>query len=182
MKIKNFAIGIAIIILTISVVVYGVNTFYKQPEYNDFCPDVRTTQYIDNEVDCIANEGMWFEDGIPRIDNGKNVTGYCDRDYYCRQDYEDARESYSRNLFLIALPLGIAIIAFGALVFGLEAVGAGLMGGGIGVILWGVGGFWQFAQDWLKFLLSLIGLIVLIWLAYFLNKKFDKKGKRKKSR
>ena len=76
------------------------------------------------------------------------------------------------------MPLGIIIIAAGALIFGLEAVGAGLMGGGVGVILWGVGGFWQFAQNWLKFVLSLLGLIILIWLAYYFNKKFGEKKKK----
>ena len=53
----------------------------------------------------------------------------------------------------------------------------------------GTDGFWRFADDWLKFLLSLVGLVVLIWLAYYFNKKFEKKksflhtlGKRKGKR
>jgi len=69
------------------------------------------------------------------------------------------------------LPLGIIIIAIGALVFGLEFVGAGLMFGGVGIIVYGVGGFWRFAQDWLKFSLSAVGLVILIYLAYLMTKK-----------
>ena len=160
----------------------GVNTFYKQPEYNDFCPEVRAAVFIDNEEDCISGEGKWFEDGYLRPVGEKNITGYCDLDYYCRQDYEKAREVYSRNIFLITLPLGILIIVIGTLIFGLEAVGAGLMGGGVGVILWGVTGFWRFADDWLKFLLSLIGLIIIIWLAYYFNERLGKKVRRKNKR
>jgi len=98
----------------------------------------------------------------------------------CYDVYDNAMESYSRNVFLIALPLGVLIIATGALIFGLETVGAGLMAGGVGVILWGVMGFWRFADEWLKFILSLVGLMALIWLAYYFNKRFEKKGGKKR--
>lgn len=185
MSLKNVVIGIAIIILTISVAVYGVNTFYDSPQYGDFCGEFKTAEVINNSEQCEAIGGQWNTNIGPRLVSG--VEGYCDRDFTCRQELEDAREKYSRTLFLITLPLGIVVIAVGALIFGLEAVGAGLMGGGVGIILWGVGGFWRFADDWLKFLLSIVGLFILIWLAYYFNKKFEKKkvfpnifGKRKK--
>jgi hypothetical protein len=187
MSLKNVVIGIAIIILTISVAVYGVNTFYASPEYEDFCDESRIAEVIEDAERCEAIGGQWSVYDGPRSVDG--AEGYCDRDFTCREEYEDARETYSRNLFLITLPLGILIIALGALIFGLEAVGAGLMGGGVGIILWGVGGFWRFADDWLKFLLSLVGLVILIWLAYYFNKRLEKKkgfsnvfGKKKKEK
>ncbi|MBU2053109.1 MAG: hypothetical protein V1788_00955 [Nanoarchaeota archaeon] len=37
MKIKNAVLGIAIVVLTIFVTVYGINTFYEKPVYDDFC-------------------------------------------------------------------------------------------------------------------------------------------------
>jgi len=182
MSLKNVVLGIAIIILTISVVVYGVNIFYDSPEYTNFCGEFKTAEIIETSERCEAIGGQWTDRGgiliRPPTTEG-TVTGYCDRDFTCRQEYEQAREVYSRNLFLVTLPLGILIIAFGTLIFGLEAVGAGLMGGGVGIILWGVGGFWRFANDWLKFLLSLIGLVVVIWLTYYFNEKLHDKGKRK---
>tara|TARA_Y100000296_G_scaffold87409_1_gene133207 strand:+ start:2800 stop:2970 length:171 start_codon:yes stop_codon:yes gene_type:complete len=45
------------------------------------------------------------------------------------------------------------------------------MGGGVGIILYGVGAFWRFADDWLKFILSLVGLIAVIVMAYWFNSK-----------
>jgi len=184
MSLKNAVIGIAIIILTISVVIYGVHTFYKSPSYEDYCGEYRTQQVIENEQQCSDVGGQWTAQEIKCI-TAPCPQGFCDRDYTCRQNYEDANQAYSKTVFLIALPVGIAIIALGALAFGLEAVGAGLMGGGVGVILWGVMSFWQFADEWLKFMMSLVGLIVLIWLAYFFNQRFEKgklfkiKGRRK---
>ena len=41
MSIKNIVIGIAIIILTISVIVYGIGIFYDEPEYEDYCGEFR---------------------------------------------------------------------------------------------------------------------------------------------
>jgi hypothetical protein len=175
MNIKNVVIGIAIIILTISVAVYGINTFYDRPEYSDFCDEFLTAQYINNSAECDSVGGKWnVLDGPRTVDGSKD---YCDRNYFCGQEYENANEKYSKVVFMIAIPLGILVIILGAVVFGLEAVGAGLMGGGVGIILYGVGGFWQFAQDWLKFLLSLVGLVILIWFAHWFN---DRKPKRKR--
>ena len=180
MNIKNFVLGIAIIVVTISVVIYGINTFYENPKYENFCGEYKTQEIINNSVKCGEIGGMWNSYGeIPKPVNGETITGYCDRDYTCRQEYDDASKSWSRNIFIIAIPLGIIIIAIGALGFGLESVGAGLMGGGVGTILYGIGNYWRYTENWLRFIISLIGLIVLIWLAYYANNKWmKKKGKK----
>lgn len=178
MGIKNIVMGIGIIILTIFVTVYGINTFYPAPEYTDFCGEYKTAEYIDTEQRCTEVEGKWNTDNIaiPRKVETNEITGYCDRDYYCREDFDAAREKHSKIVFLIALPIGILIIIIGASLFALEAVGAGLMGGGVGTLIFGVGGYWRYSDDILKFILSLIGLVVLIWFSYWLNKQTHKKS------
>ena len=184
MSLKNVVFGIAIIILTISVSVYGINIIYDKPEYKDFCGEFKTAEIIDNPERCEEVGGMWNEYGILRpvpID-GKSVTGFCDRDYTCRMEFDEANEKHSKKVFYTALPIGIIVIAIGAFIFGLEAVGAGLMGGGVGIILYGVGAFWRFADDWLKFVLSLIGLIAVIWFAYWFNSNNWNIWKKKKKR
>lgn len=177
MSLKNIIIGIAIIILTISVVVYGVNTFYNRPEYSNFCEASHTGEVINTQIRCDKVGGKWSSYDYPVSEREEIIksTGSCDRDFICRESYDKAREKYSRNVFFVTIPLGILIIVLGAVVFGLEAVGAGLMGGGVGTMLFGIGGYWQYTQDWLKFILTLISLIVLIWFAYWFNKKYEKK-------
>jgi hypothetical protein len=181
MNIKNVVLGIAIIILTISVAVYGISLFYDAPEHADYCGEFKTLGNIDTSQECEELGGYWDVEGPRSIDGEEQ--GYCDKNYYCGLEYDDAYEIYSKKVFMIAVPLGIIVILLGAVVFGLEAVGAGLMGGGVGIVLYGVGGFWRFAEDWLKFAMSLIGLVVLIWFAYRFNGKgFNwqkKKGKGK---
>ena len=175
MIVKNWVIGIAIMVFSIFVVVYGMNTFYPSPQFNDFCNEDNFGKLIDNETSCVADGGKWFPNPAESLDNGKIIEGYCDLEYYCRQDYEDARESHFRVVFFIALPLGILIIALGAILFNLEAVGAGLMGGGVGTIIYGIGGYWIYSENWLRFLMSVVALIILIFLAYWLNKRYKKK-------
>lgn len=184
MNIKNIVLSVAIIILTIFVVVYGINTFYDKPKYDSYCGEFKTQEIIETQERCEEIGGKWilFNDGeIPRpVKPVEGIEeGYCDRDFSCRSEFESASENYYKNLFLITLPLGIAIIILGALVFGLEAVGAGLMGGGVGTILYGVGGYWRYSDNLIKFLLSLIGLIIVIKVAYWFNKKFEGKGKKR---
>lgn len=171
MKAKNFVLGVAIMIVTIAVIVYGISTFYHQPLYEDFCNPIKTQEIINNSEQCISIGGQWSP--YPSVKNG--VEGWCDRDFQCSIDYAASREVYRRNIFFIALPLGIFIIAIGALLFNLEAVGAGLMAGGVGTMLYGIGGYWRYTDDWMKFSLSFIGLVALIFLTYYLNQKRKKK-------
>lgn len=171
MNIKNIIIGIAIFILTISVGIYGILSIYgKAPQYEKYCPQ------INNQTECEDLGGKWIvypEDAaspkpIPR------ESGYCDIYSVCNPRLEEAQEKYNRNVFLIALPLGIILIIIGALI-GLVNVGGGLMAGGIGIIIYGVIGFWRFADDFIKFIISLVSLLIVIGLAYYINRKWVRK-------
>ncbi len=178
MNIKNTVLGIAIIVLTIFVTYYAINTFFPSANYNDFCGNVNYNMQISNNATCAAQGGMRSYTNGPKIDNSS--TGYCDLTYYCSKQYENAAKSRAEKVFFIALPLGIAIIAAGAFFFGLEFVGAGLMGGGVGTLIYGSGAYWPYTQNWLRFLLSFVGLVLLIWFAYFWNRKLKKnKNKRR---
>lgn len=165
---KNVVLGFAIFILTMFVAVYGINTFYEKPQYSDFCDELKTPKLIENEVQCVEIGGIWTGYSYDReID----IKGYCDRDFICREEFDNALETYSKNVFVIAVPLGILIIVLGTFIFHLTPVGIGLMFGGVGTLIYGAGGYWRYSENLFKFLISLVGLVVLIFLAYRFNKK-----------
>ena len=170
MKIKDVLLAVAIMILTIFVTFYGINTFYPSVDYSDFCDEFKPVQIIDTQESCEGAGGKWTAQEI-RCITEPCPQGFCDTDFNCREDLEKARESRSKYVFFIALPLGILILILGAFLFELEAVGVGLMGGGVGTLIYGSGAFWPYTQNWVRFLLSLLGLVILIWFSYYFSRK-----------
>ena len=180
MKIKDVILAIAIIVLTIFVTYYGINIFFPSSDYNNFCDNNKYYGILNTSQQCESVNGKWNPNYYPETTPVKNnIDGYCDIYYQCNLEFQDAMKMRSRNVFFIALPLGIIIIALGAFFFGLEAVGAGLMGGGVGTLIYGSGAFWPYTENWIRFFISLLGLIVLIWFAYFFNKRLSKKKGKK---
>ncbi len=170
MNIKNIVFGIAIFILTISVGIYGISTILgKGPQYDKVCPP----RQIHTEEQCISEGGIW--NNYSYMDSPKPVLdapqGYCDTYTICQPKYEELNRQHSRNVFFFALPIGIIVIILGALLFGLDAVGGGLMAGGVGLLLYGIGSVWSYADDLIKFILSLIGLFVVIGVSYYANNR-----------
>jgi len=182
MEIKEYIIGIAIFILTLFVVIYGINAFYSDPNYDDFCGNQRAiapSVQTNTSESCIEAGGKWntYDQVRPPLKSGSD--GYCDLDYYCRQDYQDAQEKHDMVVFIFSIPLGVLIILTGLFIFKLDLVGFGLMTGGTATIIYGAGTYWQYGEDWFKFTISLLGLIALIFIAYWFDKRFVKSSGRK---
>ena len=186
MNLKEVLLAIAILVLTIFVTFYGINTIYPKPQYEDFCNADRNFAMVNTTQTCEELDGKWMYSSYEYIVPDSSVPvkgavqGYCDFDYKCRKDFDNSLKERSRKVFFIALPLGILIVALGAFLFGLEAVGAGLMGGGVGTLIYGSGAYWPYSENWIRFLISLIGLVLLIWFAYFFNKRLGKKKRKRK--
>jgi len=93
------------------------------------------------------------------------------KDEGCYEEYDVAREDYSKWLFIISIPIGLIIIALGTFVFNLSSVGVGVMLGGVYTLIYGAASYWRYGEDWMRFLVSLIGLVALVLIAYRFNKK-----------
>ncbi len=167
-KPKQIVLILAIFLLTLFVTIYGLNTILEKPEYNDFCGD-RSAKPVETQESCEVDGGKWINLNEPTF------RGYCEITYECKNDYENARENYAKKIFLIAMPLSILIIILGAFFIPVNSVGTGLMLGGVGTILFGTGSYWGHASNPLKFFLSLLGLLILIWLGYRIEKRSKKK-------
>lgn len=181
MNLREVILGVAIFILTLFVTTYGVNVFFDEPQYDDSCPVSKLEVPIMNESVCFEHGGKWTDQEV-RCITEPCPPGYCDRDFSCREGYELSRERYSMNVFLIAVPLGILLILFGAYFFSLNAVGVGIMTGGVGTILRGISSYWRYSEDWIRFLISLLGLVIVIYFSYKFGDKlgFSKSEHRKK--
>jgi len=191
-KFKHVLLAIAIAIVFVFFIGFGIAAFYKAPNYEDFCGE--REKFIDTVTEQKCNEvgGKWNLEEIARplikIDNNQLLCtkisekdeavtlncqtqeqlgnqGYCDRDFYCREEFDDVRENYNRNVFIIATVIGIIALVAG-IVLKITSVSSGLMGGGILLIIYGIIRYWSGLENYGRFLIMGIALAVLVWVGY----------------
>jgi hypothetical protein len=176
MSFKQVLLSIAIAIVFVFFVGFGIDTFYQSPEYKDFCEDesfrkpypidlressnctyVEPSQELTKE--CTAKEGNL----VPDRDKQGCVEGYyCE---ICDKEYKDVNEVYNRNVFLIAVGIGIIVLIIG-FALKIPSVSSGLMAGGILSILYGTIRYWGDLPDYGRFIILGLTLAILIWLGY----------------
>ncbi|MBI2449213.1 hypothetical protein HYV49_02865 [Candidatus Pacearchaeota archaeon] len=178
-SIKNILLGIAIAIVYAFLVGYGTNLIYNSPEYNDFC---KSRFYPDKPFieprNCTFNAELnkqarecTEQGGSPVYDydeRGCETSLTCD---FCQKDFDEANKKYTRTVFIVSGVMGIIAIAVGALIFNIEAIGAGLMGGGVLSLIYGNIRYWQNLNNWMKVIILAIALVALIYIGILLNRR-----------
>lgn len=171
---KNFVLGVGILVVFALVLWQGIQTFYPAPQWDQYCDEFRVPRPVPIEgsdglktgtqEECIAQGGEW--------QNG----GYCDYYAECQDEYDAARDSYSQFVFIVSIIVAIIALLVGYAVLNVEPVGSALMASGVWAIFWGTAINWRnFTELW-RFALLLFALVLLIWIAYRLNTHGKKKG------
>ena len=159
---------------------YGMSLFYPTPDYEDFCGEsrVEVPSVEINQTQCEAEGGKWHMYDTPRplsavrpptetaTTSTATVSGYCERDYECRQTLDDARSDHGRVAFAILAILGLAVAAIGFRRKDSGILGVSLAAGGVLLILVTTIRFWNQADDYLQFFLLLVALLVFIYFGY----------------
>lgn len=187
-KIKDTILGIAIAVIFVFFVAFGIKAFYKEPKWENFCKRGTTIDYVasdghyapyparfkePNENVCAKSNVEYDKfrkncasknaDVLYEYDEkGCQIAKECT---FCNQDFEKARNIYFRNVFIISGIVGIIVIIIGA-VLKITSVSAGLFGGGVLTIIYGTMNYWSELADWARFIILGIALAVLIYLGY----------------
>jgi len=146
-KVKNLVLGFGIFIVYMLVLAQGIETFYPSPDYQDFCS-------FPSDLEARAQP-------IPIVEP----------DLDCKKGFDDARDIWSRNVFVIALIVGVITLIVGYSVLSSEPVGSALIASGIGAIFYASVTNWRNFTDVWRFLLLVLAFVFLVWLALRLNKK-----------
>ncbi len=182
MGLKNFALSFGIFIVFVLFISYAIQAFYPAPEYKNFCNEThffpKTPVLAETSVKCIPNpildkktEECYKSEGSPYYEYDSNncpISVNCD---FCSKDFQEAEKKYSSKLFIITIIVGIITIGIGALLFSIESIGAGLIAGGVGSIVYGSARNWQNLSSYTKVILLFIALIFLIYIGIRMNKK-----------
>lgn len=173
---KKIILTFAIAVIFVFFIGYGIEVFHDTPEYKDFCPEVYD---INNEKDCLAAGGEWFNDEssviknepIPANENAPVKGRFCHNKHDCNKGFNDLNDRHDLVVFIVSIIIGLIAIGFG-IYLKKDAISTGVLAGGVLLLLYGTIRYWRHADDILKFILLGIALAVLIWLGY---KKFDKR-------
>ncbi|MEX2368951.1 MAG: hypothetical protein WD552_00985, partial [Candidatus Paceibacterota bacterium] len=165
---------IGIVVLLVTFVNYGMSLLYPEPEYADFCGseqyEVAAPEITTPEA-CLEAGGQWQHNGVkPRAvveqpAETSTVSGYCDADYYCRAEYEAARDLHDRNGLIIMLIVGLVISVLGFMRRKRDVIATSFAISGIIVIIAGLIRFWNNADDWAQFVLLGALLAAFVYLA-----------------
>jgi len=143
-----------------------IKLFYDSPEFSDFCGDTKFNTAIETQEQCNEIGGKWTEENFPRRQIEEPITiqknTYCDANYTCRQEYDDARSLYNRNVFVVMVILGVISITAGIFI-SVSSVSLGLSLGGVLSLVIGSMGYWSNMNDLLRVIVMAIALVALIW-------------------
>lgn len=188
-KVKDIILGIAIAIIFALFIGFGINAFYSQPVMEKFCKgidvNIPTDTCPDAQIKKPISPERSFESCYCETNCSSGTcieTGKCYKtnpEYTaCQKHFDDAREIYSRNIFIIAAIVGLITMLIGGFVLSHDSVSPGLMGGGFITIVYGVIIFWRYAGSKLRFIILGVVLGMLIYVAY--RKWPGEKNKKKK--
>jgi len=143
---KKFALAFGIAIIFPMMLYYGVGSFSPPPDWEDFYQEYRDVTGVEiqdeeREAEMIAEQTRLREQ----------------------------ERHFEARLFFVSTPMGIIAIIAGTLI-PLQAVGTGLLFGGVLSITRGCWGYWTELPEPLRFASLVVALIVLIVAGY---KKLD---------
>ena len=154
---KKIALGFGIAIIFPMMVHYGFATFSTPP----MLPKFETVNYGYSKIDQDGKRVI-----IEPTEEQKNEEARKKESNEKRSlKYEEEMKQYSENQFYVIVPLGILAILIGIFI-PLQAIGTGLIFGGIFSIIEGYLGYWYYLSNELKFISLVIAFIVLILTGY----------------
>lgn len=159
-KWKKLAMALSIVIILNVFFNVAIDTFYKMPNWENYCkPELNSVSY-ENKKTCEDAGGMWSENmGYPKE---VGATGYCNAQYTCQKEYGDASSVYNRNVFVVLTALGAVTIILALFAALPSSVSSGLLYGGLLSLIIGTVRFWSDMDDYIRFVVTGVVLILLI--------------------
>ena len=137
---RHFVVGIGIALIFPMLVYYGFCSVVPAPRYE---------QYYD-----------------PTLVLAPNSTPDERKAYYERRSeqakhFQYDRARFAKKLIMVMAPIGIAAM-LGGYFLGVNAIGTGLLVGGMIAVVYGYSGYWAFLYPWMRFSSLLAGFVILL--------------------
>jgi hypothetical protein len=152
-RVMNVVFGIGIAILLFLVVLLGINAFYPEPKYEEFC---------DNRDYPPAPMPAGLEK-----ENTTMPVSYSE----CYDKFDSAMENYERNIFLIASFIGIIFVIVSLYLLGMINIAAGVAFAGLATIVYGFARGWDGTGEMIRFIVGLIVVAIVIFFGVKINRR-----------
>ncbi len=153
---------------------YTIAAFYPAPKYEVFCPQKQVNEALLTEDSCVATGGQWNEqlytypyapsEAVPTpVRVQEKIQGYCNVNFTCQKNYDEANNVYNRNVFIMLVALGTALLVGSIFVTAIEAVALGFSFAGILSLIIGTTRYWGSMDDRMRVVVLGLALVALIW-------------------
>ena len=168
---QKVSVVIAITILINVFINFGRQAFYPEPKWDKFCKE-NFTSYASQES-CEKNGGKWivteyYKDPMARPATPAEMPAkyYCDVNYTCQKEFENANQAYNKMVFIFYLIGGLILTIGGLAVTNSSTISLGVLYGGIILLFTGVTRFWPSMSDINRFLIIGAILAIFLWIGY----------------
>jgi hypothetical protein len=141
---RQIAIGLGIAVIFPLLVFYGVSTFHPAPKSENYFQALPP---------------------LPANATTEQRTERFEKERAQREAFRAASKEFSRILVIVATPLGVAAILVGAYLT-IHAIGTGLILGGIAAVACGYWSYWNYLEDWIRFVSLLAAFAILLFVGY----------------
>ncbi len=167
-KILKLSLILGIVVVLNLFFAYALKVIYKAPVRDEFCQKEQVIERVDTQEACLEKGGQWNENIVNRgllVETEIiKVPGYCNLNFVCQNEFEDARENYEKNVFMSLIGLGVLSIVISFLIADIAVVSMGLSLGGVLSFVVASMRYWQYASEYLQVVILGLALAVLIWL------------------
>ncbi len=169
-KFVHIAIIVAIVIVLNLFSNYAVSLIYKEPTYDTYVKPAQVVEEITTKDKCLSVGGQWSENAYPVVKGQPKVEGYCNPNYTKDQNYQDARASYEKKVFITLIVFGVLLLVLAGFV-AVQILSISFAWGGVLSLIIASIWYWSLADRVSKVVILALALALLIWLAV---KKFNK--------
>lgn len=169
-KFVHVSIIIAIVIVINLFSNYAVSLVYKEPAYDNFVKPTQVVESVATKDKCISVGGQWSENVYPDDKGKTKIEGYCNINYTNELNYQKARASYEKKVFVTLIVFGVLLLASAGFL-AIQILSIAFAWGGVLSLIIASIRYWSLADSIFKVVILGLALALLIWLAV---KKFNK--------
>lgn len=138
---RQIVVGFGIAILFPMLIYYGVASITPPPRYADYHATIV----------------------MPPATAPEERAAYLEKRKREGAEWQLAQERYAKTLIVVMAPVGIAAMLIGYFL-GVNAIGTGLLVGGLFCAVHGFAGYWAFLLPWMRFAAVLGGFLMLLFI------------------